>query len=280
MSSFPRVSSQRRWLRHLRNASTLAQIRVLSCLQQSGCYDTVGIGAGGDVTKGFDHIAEIAIIEYLQNFGSFTLVSEEAGVQTIGQRPKGFVVLDPIDGSTNLSHGLHICCIAIAFGTEPTFRGMEAAIVLDVFSGRCYHAVQGGGAYRDSVRIQPAGSSQVEECIVGVDSDFPAYIVMKASSNMQTHRIRYTRHLGSNALELCYVADGTLDGFVDLRGAFRGTDLAAASLILREAGATLIDHKGQILEGKCTNNETYSLVAARDFKLAQQLLQLAKGKNK
>ncbi len=276
MSSSLRISSQRRWLRHLRNASTQARIRVLSCLKQSSCYDAVGIGVGGDVTKVFDHIAEIAAIEYLQNFESFTLVSEETGVQTIGSRPKGFVILDPIDGSTNLSHGLHICCISIAFGAEPTFRDLEAAVVMDIFSGRCYHAVQGDGAYRDLVPIQPSSSSPLEECVIGVDSDFPAFRLMKASSNKQNPRIRYTRHLGSNALELCYVADGTIDGFVDLRGVFRGTDLSAASLILQEAGATLLDHKGKIVTGKCTNDESYSFVAARDKELAKQLLQLAK----
>jgi myo-inositol-1(or 4)-monophosphatase len=278
--SFPLVSSQRAWLRHLRNASTLARIRILSCLQQPECYDIVGIGEGGDETMGFDNIAEHAIVEYLQNFESFTLVSEEAGVQIIGSNPNGFVILDPIDGSKNLSQGLHLCCIAIAFGTKLTINDIEVAVILDIFSGRCYHAIRREGAYRDFKRIKPAVLKQLDECIVGVDSEFPAYRTMKASSKLQMQRIRYTRHLGSNALELCYVADGTIDGFVDLRGVFRGTDLAAASLILQEAGATIIDEKGQVLAGKCTNDETYSLVAACDSQLAKQLLQLANSKTK
>jgi len=240
----------------------------------------VGIGAGGDETMGFDNIAEKTVIEYLQNFLSFTLVSEEAGVQIIGEHPNGFVVLDPIDGSMNLIRGLHFCCIAIAFGTELTFSGIEVAVVLDLFSGRCYHAVRGEGAYRDFEQIKPAKSEQLEKCVVGVDSDFPSFRSLKVSNKLPTKRIRYTRHLGSNALELCYVADGTLDGFVDLRGVFRGTDLAAASLILQEAGASLIDQMGQVLAGKCTNDERYSLIAARDNKLAEQLLKLSNSKIK
>jgi myo-inositol-1(or 4)-monophosphatase len=83
--------------------------------------------------------------------------------------------------------------------------------------------------------------------------------------------------LGANALELCYVADGSLDGFIDLRGIFRGTDLAAAALILREAGAVLIDRHGKNVVGKCTNDEHYDYIAARDIDFAQTLITLASG---
>jgi fructose-1,6-bisphosphatase/inositol monophosphatase family enzyme len=83
--------------------------------------------------------------------------------------------------------------------------------------------------------------------------------------------------MGANALELCYVADGALDGFVDLRGVFRGTDLAAPALILQEAGASLINENGEPLTGGCTNDERYSLVAARDERFSKRLLLLAQG---
>jgi len=74
---------------------------------------------------------------------------------------------------------------------------------------------------------------------------------------------------------LCYVADGTFDAFVDLRNAFRGTDLAAAWLVLREAGAVLLNTAGEPLTGRCTNQEKYSFVAASNLQLGRELLGLA-----
>jgi myo-inositol-1(or 4)-monophosphatase len=215
------------------------------------------------------------MIEYLRNFTSFTLVSEEAGMQNVGTNPNGFLIMDPIDGSTNVSHGIPFACIAVAYATELEFASLEAAVVLDLFSGTCYHAIRGKGSFRDTHKILPAEPSSLKTSLVGFDSGFPANQEMFQNSGEP--QIRYTRHLGANALELCYVADGSLDGFIDLRGIFRGTDLAAAALILREAGAVLIDRHGKNVVGKCTNDEHYDYIAARDIDFAQTLITLASG---
>ncbi len=270
--------TQREWLRILRNAAAFARLQVLSCLRDDACFSSVGKGAGGDTTKKFDLIAEQTMIEYLTRFKEFTLISEEAGTLQFGNHPSGYVVLDPIDGSTNLSHRLLLSCISVAYCSDLTFKAVEAAVVLELFSGRCYFAIQGSGAYCHRERITPAEPKPLEQTLVGVDTEFPPSKITDHKALDQP--IHYTRHLGANALELCYVADGTLDGFIDLRGVFRGTDLAAASLILREAGAVLLDTTGQDLEGKCSNDETYAYVAAHNLQFGQLLLQLAKGNQK
>jgi len=266
------------WCRILRNAATQARLRVLACLRMRRCFDPVRRGAGGDVTKEFDHVAEQAVVEYLQEFAAFTLVSEEAGVQTIGRVPKGCVILDPIDGSINFGRKLPICCVSAAYGSEPAFEAVQAAVVLEVFSGSCFHAARGLGAFRDAQRIQPAPPGALDECVVGVDASFPSRIRSAPTMGKSSRGIRHIRHLGSNALELCYVADGTFDAFVDLRDAFRGTDLAAAWLVLRESGAALLNAAGEPLTGRCTNQERYSFVAASNLQLGRELLGLAYGK--
>lgn len=267
------------WVRHLRNAAALARLHVLTCLKSSSCKDTVGTGAGGDVTKQFDLIAEQSMVEYLKRFSAFTLVSEEAGLKRIGSKPEGFVIMDPIDGSTNVSHGISFACIAIAFASELLFSSIEAAVVLDLFSGTCYHATNGKGAFKDGQQIQPAYSTSDKPSLVGVDDKFPQTHVDDNQLKSNTSCIRYTRHFGANALELCYVADGSLDGFVDLRGVFRGTDLAAPALILKEAGATLVNPEGSAITGPCTNDARYAYIAARDTEFSTHLLMLI-GKTK
>lgn len=263
------------WYRHLRNAAALARLRVLSCLKTSSCQDEIGTGAGGDVTKKFDLVAEQTMIEYLMNFTSFTLVSEEAGMRKVGANPNGFLIMDPIDGSTNVSHGIPFACIAIAYATELEFDSIEVAVVLDLFSGTCYHSSRGKGSFRDIHKIRPAESNSLKTSLVGFDSGLP--VNQEKVQYSDEPQIRYTRHLGANALELCYVADGSLDAFIDLRGIFRGTDLAAATLILREAGAVLINRNGENIRGKCTNDEHYDYIAARDEAFAQILLKLGLG---
>ena len=267
------------WLRRLRNAASIARQRVLSCLNAQSCYESVGVGAGGDVTKGFDFIAETTMIEYLLKFTTFTLISEEAGTQQIGAEPMGFVIMDPIDGSTNLDRGLQVACISLAFATNPSFEALESAVILELFSGRCFHAMKGQGAYCDDERIQPASPRPIEESLVGVDANFPWIPSTIGEEPFKGPRIRHTRHLGANALELSYVAKGALDGFIDLRGLFRGTDLAAAALILKEAGASLINQDGAPITGECSNQTRFALIAGRDQAFSLELLKLAKNRS-
>jgi myo-inositol-1(or 4)-monophosphatase len=268
-----------KWEQYLLEATSLAKQRVLSCLQaDSGSKEVVGIGAGGDETKRFDQIAEQTIAEYLHKFTEFTLISEEAGVQQYGSNPEGYIILDPIDGSTNVSRGLSICCISAAFGTKPRFDMIRAAVVREVFAERCFHAIRGKGAYCNQVAIHPAEPRPLERSFIGVDDEFPPKLTANPQGTPEGKRLGSTRHLGSNALELCYVANGILDAFVDLRGSFRGTDLAAASLILNEAGAVLVDQKLAPIAGECNNTSTYSYIAARDTQLAKELLRLIQQK--
>ena len=269
------TEAQRFWFRNLRNAAALARLRVLACLQTRSGRDVIGTGAGGDSTKQFDLVAEQTITEYLSRRSSFTLISEEAGTQKIGTNPEGYVVMDPIDGSTNVSHGISFACIAVAFASKPRFKSIEVAVVQYLFSETAYHAIRGNGAMKHYQTIHPSPKPPLASSLVGVDDRFPSLFSMTEKTDIDDSKIRFIRHFGANALELCFVADGSLDGFIDLRGVFRGTDLAAPALILQEAGASLINEQGKRLTGACTNDERYSLVAACNEQFSQQLLALA-----
>ncbi|MFX1510009.1 MAG: inositol monophosphatase family protein [Promethearchaeota archaeon] len=272
-SSIP-SSTQRLWRRLLRNAAGLGRLRVLDCITDGSCHETIGTGAGGDITKQFDAIAEQTMVEYVARFASFTLMSEETGVTQVGNNPEGFLIMDPIDGSTNVNHNIRFACIAIAYASELVFDEVEVAVVMDLFSGKSYHAIKGCGAFCDQTRISSTGTSSSEIQLVGVDAVYPPESLERFSKETGEKTIQYTRHFGANALEMCFVADGSLDGFIDLRGVFRGTDLAAVSLILKEAGATLVNEKGAVINGPCTNEARYSYIAARNQQVANKLLKL------
>lgn len=74
--------------------------------------------------------------------------------------------------------------------------------------------------------------------------------------------VRRIRLLGSVAIELCYVADGTYDAFLDIRGNLRVVDIAAAKLIVEEAGGIITNEHGKSLNNKLNVIERTSIVAA------------------
>ena len=79
-------------------------------------------------------------------------------------------------------------------------------------------------------------------------------------------------HFGANALELCLLAEGKVDLFVDLRGRMRVTDLAGGRVIAQEAGATLTTGRGRELDAALNLEERLDVLAAANAGLHARLL--------
>ena len=179
-----------------------------------------------------DVVADEAVRGVLLPLG-YGLLSEESAVVEAGEGCP-MVVVDPLDGSTNASRGIpHYAASLCAVDDE----GPLAAVVLNLALGTRYEAVRGGGARRDGVGLFRDDSPQLSEAIVGV-SGLPA-------SNPGWAQFRC---LGAAALDLCAVADGTLDAYVDCVVDAHGVwDYLGALLVCREAGVTVEDAKGRDL---------------------------------
>jgi fructose-1,6-bisphosphatase/inositol monophosphatase family enzyme len=144
------------------------------------------------------------------------------------------VVIDPIDGSTNASRGLpwYATAMCVVDGDGPS-----VALVVNQASGDRFWATRGGGAFRNGAPISPSGCADVRESIVGLNG-------------LPPHPLGYrqSRVFGAVALDLCMVACGVLDGYVDcVDGAHGAWDYLASVLILREAGAYVHDLHGRDL---------------------------------
>ena len=238
----------------------------------------LGSGAGGDVMKPADLAAEKAIIEvFLQNEIPFTLVSEESGIREFGLTPREyFVTADPIDGTTNLVHGLPFYASSIAVSTEPKLSKVFAGMVTDLHHDITYTAQKGKGAIKDGKKITPATTSSLEEALIGLDLN--TYKVKDVAPQLTEliHETKHIRHFGANALEICYVADGLTDAFVDIRGKIRATDIAAAYLIVEEAGATMTTPQGTPLDLKLDPTQKLKFVASANPKLHRIIINLLK----
>jgi len=275
------MTKQTNWLNILIQCKNNIQKQItpqLKTLKQP--QPNLGTGAGGDPIKQIDLTAENAIINTLKSHKiSFTLISEESGVKEYGKTPyKHYVTADPIDGTTNLTRGIPFYATSIATSTKPTLNTIHTALVTDLFHNITYTAQKGKGAYRNNKKITPSKETSLEEAVIGIDLNTYKIqkIIPKLTSLIQ--KTKHIRHLGANALELCYVADATTDAFIDIRGKLRTTDMAAACLIIQEAGAKIKTPEGKPLNINLDPKQTVTFIAAANQKIHKTILNLIKTK--
>jgi len=158
-------------------------------------------------------------------------VSEESGVTGSGPYT---VVVDPIDGSTNCDHGVPFYTTSLAALRDGE---LVAGYVVNHATGTAYEAERGAGATRDGQAIGASGCDRLGEAIV-------------AFSGLPEHHAGWAqfRALGAASLEICLVADGSLDAYgVAQRSTLNPWDYLAGLLIAREAGAVDADYRGEEL---------------------------------
>jgi myo-inositol-1(or 4)-monophosphatase len=273
------MQSQNDWLKILVRCKENVQKRIRPHLKTLGePQPDLGIGAGGDPIKPVDLAAEKAIVEAMQRSGiSFTLISEESGVKEFGDAPKRcYVTVDPIDGTNNLVRGIPFYASSIAISAKPALSTVYAALVTDLFHDTTYTALEGKGAYRDGEKITSSTRASLEDAMVGLDLN--SYKVREIAPQLTEliQETKHIRHFGANALELCYVADGTTDAFIDIRGKLRTTDMAAAFLIVKEAGGTMTTPAGDALEAKLDPKQKVKFIASGNTQIHKAILSLVK----
>jgi len=175
--------------------------------------------------------ADAAALAVLHAAGC-AVMSEESGLT---QPPDGggdlTVVLDPLDGSTNASRRVPWYATALC---AVDGRGMRASVVANQAAGNDrWWASRGGGALRNGSPLRTSGCASMSEAVVGVSGlprERPGWAQFRA--------------LGAAALDICLVASGSLDAWIDFNrhGAW---DYLASLLVLREAGGADVELEGR-----------------------------------
>jgi len=263
-------------LQILETCSQRIREAILPLIGTREAQETFGKGAGGDPLKRIDLEAERALLNTLQDEGvSCTVVSEESGIIKFGPSPENlYVVVDPIDGTTNVLRGIPFVVTSIAVAKKPNLKYVEAGLVLDLIHNKKYVAQKGRGAFREDLRIKPSTIKTLDKAMVGLD--FNTYRVEELSQKLSRllEKTKHVRHFGANALEVCYVADGTTEAFVDLRGKLRVTDVAAAYLILQEAGGIMTSPNGEEMDVPLDLEQRVSFIAAGNMELYEKIREL------
>lgn len=147
-------------------------------------------------------------------------------------------VVDPLDGTTNYLYGFPAWVVSI--GLEDS-EGGAAGVVLDPLRDELFSAVRGEGAHLNGEPIEVSGREELGRALVatGFGYDAERRALQAAALERLLPRVRDIRRAGAAALDLCMVATGRVDGYYE-RG-LQPWDWAAGSLIVKEAGGTLIE---------------------------------------
>jgi myo-inositol-1(or 4)-monophosphatase len=198
-----------------------------------------GVGEGGDRSLVIDRRCEDAVFAELDALAaagaSFTAISEERGEVAFDGGGSVRVVIDPIDGSLNARRTVPSHSLSIAVASSDSMAGVEFGYVFDFGAGEEFTARRGQGATLGDGPAKVGGDREKLE-LLGVESAAPG--LMRPLDEALDGDVFRLRVIGSIAITASYVAAGRLDGMLSLRPC-RSVDIAAAQLIVREAGGAL-----------------------------------------
>jgi fructose-1,6-bisphosphatase/inositol monophosphatase family enzyme len=225
---------------------------------------TVDIGADGTPTKLIDKIAEDVAIQSLKHSKQHVnLLSEEAGFLDFDG--EYVFVLDPVDGTRNAYRGIPFYSVSLAIGTKK-LGDIQYGIVKNIPTGDLFIAEKGLGSF--------CNGQQIRVCDVP-STHLIASLTLGKNIDTTTQRLvknHIVRSLGSASLEMCMVAIGALDYYVVGKEYLRVIDIAASTLILREAGGFVKTSTGEELEMDLSLDERTSVVAAGSEKVLLDIL--------
>jgi fructose-1,6-bisphosphatase/inositol monophosphatase family enzyme len=240
------------------------RIRKTSAAEFHKFGNNIGVGADGTTTKYIDKVAEDVAVGFIEKSKvKVNLLSEEAGFLDFGG--EYIFVLDPIDGTRNAYRGIPFYSVSIGVG-KSMLSDVEYGIVKNIPTGDVFVAEKKYGAFLNN---KPVG---VPEC--PTRNVFSSLTLGKNFDDLTISLAKkgIVRSLGAASLEMCMVAIGALDFYVVGRDFMRVTDIAASTLIVREAGGIVTDIHGETLDMPFSLNERTSVIAASSQDLVNKII--------
>jgi myo-inositol-1(or 4)-monophosphatase len=217
--------------------------------------------AGRHLRKYFGKQKEIAYKSRIDPVTNVDLASEETIIRIIKSRHPGHDIIteeshialsgspfrwiiDPLDGTVNYAHDFPIAAVSVALEINGS---LEIGIVYNPLLDELFTACRGEGAFYNNGPIHVSETIDLEKSFLA--TGFP-YNIRESSCNLpQFNRLircaQAVRRIGSAALDACYCAMGRFDGYWEIT--ISPWDIAAGTLIVREAGGKVTNLKGEEL---------------------------------
>jgi fructose-1,6-bisphosphatase/inositol monophosphatase family enzyme len=225
---------------------------------------TVGIGADGSPTSYIDQVAENVALKILEKSDvRVNLMSEEKGFVDFGGTY--VFVLDPVDGTRNAYRGIPFYSVSLAIGTSK-ISDIEYGIVKNIPTGDIFTAEKHQGAYLNNARIRVCELPSIDMLSsISLGKNYtPRAGALSKKGNVRSY--------GSASLEMCLVANSALDYYFVGRNILRVVDIAAATLIVREAGGFVKTMTGDDLDMEFDVTSRTSVLAGCSETLLNDIL--------
>lgn len=204
-------------------------------------------GSRRELVTAADREAEAAVVgEILRRRPGDAVLAEEGALTPAGEvsgDARHLWIVDPLDGTTNFVHGLPYHAVAVGL----TIDGVPAVGVVHAPAlGRTWAAAAGLGATRDGDVIRVSATDELADALVATGFSYARHLPGHEDNVDRIRAVlpacRDLRRYGSAQLDLCLVADGSMDGYWELDLA--PYDVAAGALVVREAGGVVTDLRG------------------------------------
>lgn len=173
------------------------------------------------------------------------------GREISGSDPQNRWLIDSLGGLVNFQHGQPQFAISVALERE---HQIVAGVVFNPITDDLYAAERGRGAYLNDRRLRVSGRSELGKSLIGTTQAI-AKNNMRGNALKQlaliSRQVESIRNTGCIALELAQVAGGSLDG--SWHGTTEIWQVAAASILLKEAGGAMTDSDGGLNIGEMKN---------------------------
>ena len=208
--------------------------------QRDGSENRFDLKGEHDLVTETDRASERLIVDRLRrHYPTHAIVAEEGSGET--GRSEYCWYVDPLDGTTNFAHGFPVFNVSIGLAKSGE---VIAGVIADPTRNDFFTTEAGGGAFLNGRRIHVSKTRNIEESLAG--TGFPS---RKRHQNVNVHfyyqlamMSHGVRRAGAAAIDLAYVACGRLDLFWEFT--LNPWDMAAGTLLVREAGGTVTDMHG------------------------------------
>lgn len=215
-------------------------IQQESLVFQSSSIEKKGFN---DLVSYVDKQAEKQLVDGLAKILPEAGFIAEEGTSSVRAEEYNWII-DPLDGTTNFTHGLPIYAISVALMQN---EEIVLGVVHEVNRQECFHAINGGKAYCNDQEIKVSSVYQLGDSLLA--TGFPYYDFEQMDKYLQilnqfmqsTHGLR---RMGSAAVDLAYVACGRFEGFFEYN--LNSWDVAAGAFIVQQAGGKVTDFSGGI----------------------------------
>ena len=202
-------------------------------------------GTSTNLVTEMDGRAEALVVDaLLKQFPDDGILGEEGGARA-GRSGRRWVI-DPLDGTTNYTHGLPVYSVGIGLERDGL---VELGVVYDPTRDEMFVGERGAGAWLNDMRLSVSATPALDVSLL--TTGFPYDARTNPDNNLKEYatfavRARAVRRMGSALIDLAYVAAGRFDGFWELT--LGPWDVAAGGILVEEAGGRVSDLGGGPLD--------------------------------